>query len=162
MYGMYVHIKAVPYVTYKQINKISYQSWSGRSTRRNVKHTYILAVCPYIVCDVLPCQLNMGLDQACWKRQKEAFVTMWKRFTKTQGLWTNKWCYNALCIDILMIYGIFNLHNHMNFVRYLDVFYNPHWCFISINSVDIRYLNSLKKTFSNQWLYLLVNLYSIC
>jgi len=30
-------------------------------------------------------------------------------------------CHNALCIDILMIYGIPNLHNHMYFFRYLDV-----------------------------------------
>ena len=28
---------------------------------------YILAVCPYNVCDVLPCELNMALDHACWK-----------------------------------------------------------------------------------------------
>ena len=75
MYGMYVHITAV----YKyNINKISYQSWSDRSTRGNVIHVYIIAVCPYNVCDVLPCQLNMALDNACWKMQKEAFVTMWK------------------------------------------------------------------------------------
>jgi len=38
---------------------ISYQSY------------IILAVCPYTVCDVLPCQLNMTLDHACWKLQKE-------------------------------------------------------------------------------------------
>jgi len=78
MYGMYVHIKAVPYVTYKQINNISYQSWSDRSTRGNVKHVNIIAVCHYNVCDVLPCQLNMALDHSCWKMQKEAIVTMWK------------------------------------------------------------------------------------
>ena len=68
---------------------MSYQSWSDRSTRGNVKHVYILVVCPYNVCDVLPCQLNMALGQVCWKMQKEASVTMWKRITKTQGLWTN-------------------------------------------------------------------------
>ena len=140
MYGMYVHIKAVPYVTYKQINKISYQSWSGRSTRRNVKHTYILAVCPYIVCDILPCQLNMALDHASWKCRKKPSLPCEKRITKQQEWWTNKWCYNALCIEILMIYGIINLHNHMHFVRYLYVFYNPQWCFISINGVDTRTL----------------------
>ena len=67
MYGMYVHIKAVTYV-----------SWSDRSTRGNVKHIYILAVCPYNVWYVLPCQLNMALDHAYLKMQKEAFVTMWK------------------------------------------------------------------------------------
>ena len=73
MYGIYVHIKAVTYVTFP--NK---QDWSDRSTRGNVKHVYILAVSPYNVCDVLPCQLNMALDHACWKMQKEAFVSMWK------------------------------------------------------------------------------------
>jgi len=59
---------------------ISYQSY------------IILAVCPYTVCDVLPCQLNMTLDHACWKLQKEAFITMWKENYQTQELWTNKWC----------------------------------------------------------------------
>jgi len=44
------------------------------------------------------------------------------------------------------MYGIINLHNHMHFVRYLDVFYHPQWHFISINSVDPCYLNSLQKS----------------
>ena len=67
---MYVHIKAVTYVTF--LNKQDFlQSWSGRSTRGNVKHVYILAVCPYNVCDVLPCQLNMALDQAFEKGRKK-------------------------------------------------------------------------------------------
>ena len=65
MYGMYIHIKAVAYVTFPN-EQDSYQSWSDRSTRGNVKHIYILAVCPCNVCDVLPCQLNMALDHACW------------------------------------------------------------------------------------------------
>ena len=47
-----------------------YQSWSNRSTRGIVKHVDILAVCTYIVCDVLPCQLNMALDHSCWKCRK--------------------------------------------------------------------------------------------
>ena len=85
MYGMYVHIKAVAYVAF-QIYKISYQSWSDRGTRGIVKPVYIIAVCPYTVYDVLPCQLNMALDHACWKMQKKAFVTMSKRITKTQEL----------------------------------------------------------------------------
>jgi len=45
-----------------------------------------------------------------------------RELPKTQELQTNKWCHNALCIDILIIYGIINLHSHMNFVRCLDVF----------------------------------------
>ena len=66
MYGMYIHIKAVTYVTFPN-KQDSYQSWSDRSTRGNVKHVYILAVCPCNGCDVLPCQLNMALDHAGWK-----------------------------------------------------------------------------------------------
>jgi len=64
MYGMYVHIKAVTDVTFP--NKQDFlltlirQKYKGR-----VKHVYSLAVCPYNVCDVLPCQLNMALDHAC-------------------------------------------------------------------------------------------------
>jgi len=45
-----------------------------------------------------------------------------KRITKTEELGTNKWCHNALCIEFLIIYGKINLHNHMHFLRYLDVF----------------------------------------
>ena len=76
MYGTNVHIKGVTYVLFT--NMMSYQSWSDRSTRGIVKHVYTLDVCPYNVCDVLSCQLNMALDHACCKMQKEAFVTMWK------------------------------------------------------------------------------------
>jgi len=47
-------------------------------------------------------------------------------------------------------------------IRFYMFFYNPHWCFISINSVDTRYLNSLQNPFSNQWLYVLVTLYRLC
>ena len=61
-------------------------SWSDRSTRGIVKHVDIIAVCPYNVCDVLPCQLNMALDHACWKMQKETYVTMWKENYQTQEL----------------------------------------------------------------------------
>ena len=62
VYGMYVHIKVVTYITFP--NK---QDFLPKliSTRGNVKHVSILAVCPYNVCDVLHCQLNMALDQAC-------------------------------------------------------------------------------------------------
>jgi len=77
MFGMYVHIKAVTYVTF--LNKCDfYQSWSDRSTRSIVKQVDILAVCTYTVCDVLLWQLNMSLDHACWEMQKETYVIMWK------------------------------------------------------------------------------------
>jgi len=113
MYGIYVHIKALTYVTFPKLIRQKY---------KRKCQTRIYSCCmPYNVCDVLNSQLNMALDQTRWKSQKEAFVTMWKRITKTQELWTNKWCYNGLCIEIVMIYGIINLNNHMNFVRYLDV-----------------------------------------
>ena len=76
MYGMYVHIKAVTYVTFQNkqdfLPKLTIQKYK----RKCQTHIYILAVCPYNVCDVLPCQLNMAVDHACWKMQKEAFVTM--------------------------------------------------------------------------------------
>ena len=52
------------------MNKISYQSWSDRIRRGIVKHVYMLAVCSYIVCDVIPWQLNMALDHAFWEMQK--------------------------------------------------------------------------------------------
>jgi len=132
---MYVHIKAVTYVTFP--NK---QDFLPKLIRQKYKrkHVYILVERPYNVCDVLPWQLNMALDHACFKIQKEAFVTMWKENYQKQELWTNKWCHNAICIEICMIYGIINLHNHMHFYRYLDVL-PPQWCFISINSVDTRY-----------------------
>ena len=79
------------------------------------------------------------------KCRKKLLLPCEKRITKTQELWPNKWCHNALCIEILMVYGIINLHNHMYFFRYLHVFYHPQLRFISINSVDTRYLNSLQK-----------------
>ena len=104
------------------INKISYQSWLDRSTRGIVKHVYILAVCPYNVCDILPCQLNMAWDHACWKMQIGVFVTMWKEnYQNTRIVNVQIMCHNALYIEILMIYGIINLHNHMHFFRYIDV-----------------------------------------
>jgi len=73
---MYVHIKAVTYLTFR--NKQDFLPKLIRQKYKSVKHVYILAVCAYHVCDVLPCQLNMALDHACWKMQKEAFVTIWK------------------------------------------------------------------------------------
>ena len=85
-----------------------------------------------------------------------------KRITKTAELWTNQWCLNALCYEIVMIYGITNLHSHIHFFKKLRCVYHPQWCFISINSVDTRYLNSLQNPFSNQWLYFLVTLYRLC
>ena len=157
MYGMYVHIKAVTYVTFP--NK---QDVSDRSTRRIVKHVYILAVCPYNVCDVPPCQLNMALDHACWTMQKEAFLPCENRITKTKELWTNKWCHNALYIEILMIYGIINLYNHMHFFRYLDVFtIHIGVSFPLIVLIHVTWI-VYKNPFSNQWLYFLVTLYCIC
>jgi len=53
---MYVHITAVTYVTF-QIKQ--------DFLPKLIKHVYILAVCPYNVCDGLHCQLNMALDHAC-------------------------------------------------------------------------------------------------
>jgi len=63
MYGMCVHIKAVTYVTFP--NK---QDVLPKLIRKKYKRScQTLAVFPYNVCDVLPCQLNMALHHACWK-----------------------------------------------------------------------------------------------
>jgi len=56
------------------------------------------------------------------KCRKKPSLPCEKRITKIQELSMNKWCHNALCIEILMIHLIINLHNHMYFLRYLDVF----------------------------------------
>jgi len=114
MYGTNVHIKGVTYVLFT--NMMSYQSWSDRSTRGIVKHVYTLDVCPYNVCDVLSCQLNMALDHACWKMPS---LPCEKRITKTRRIVNEQM---VSCIENLMIYGIINLHNHMHFFRYSDVF----------------------------------------
>jgi len=74
MYVMYIHIKAVTYVTFP--NKQD-SSWADRSTRGIVKHVYILVVCPYNVCD--------DLVEKC---RKKPSLPCEKRITKTQELWT--------------------------------------------------------------------------
>jgi len=63
MYGMYVHIKAVTCVTFP--NKQDFLPKLIRlKIQEELSNTYILAVCPYNVCDVLPCQLNMGVGHS--------------------------------------------------------------------------------------------------
>jgi len=141
---------------------ISYQSWSDRSTRGNVKHIYILAICLYNVWDVLLCQLNMVLGHACWKMHKETFVTMWKENYQNTRIVNEQWCHNALCIGILMLYGIINLYNHMHFFRYLDVFtIHSGVSFPLIVLIHVTWIVN-QNPYSNQWLYFLVTLYSIC
>jgi len=71
---MDVHIKAVTFPNKQDfLPKLIRQKFKSYCQTR----IYILAVCPYNVCDVLPGQLNKALDHACWKTQKKAFVTMW-------------------------------------------------------------------------------------
>ena len=118
MYGMYVHIKAVIYLTFpnKQdfLPKLIRQKYKLRGI---VKHVYILAVCPYNVCDVLPCQLNMALDHAERSLRyhvKRELPKHKKSCERTHGVMTHY-------VLILMIYGIINLHNHMHLFTYLDV-----------------------------------------
>ena len=145
-----------------QINKISYQNWSDRSTRGIVKHVYILAVCPYNVCDVLPCQLTMAMDHA-WKNTERSLRYHVKReLPRHKQLWTNKLCHNPLFIEILMIYWIINLHIHMHFFRYLD-FYTIHSgvSFPLIVLIHVTWI-VYKHPFSYQWLYFLLTLYRIC
>ena len=143
MYGMYVHIKAVTYVTFP--NKQDFLPKLIRQKYKSiVKHVYILVVCPSNVCDVLPCQLNIWLwTMLVEKCRKKPSLPCEKRTTKTPDLWTNKWCHNAICIEILMIYGIINFYNHMHFFTYLHVFTIHYGVSFTFNSVDTRYLNSL-------------------
>jgi len=64
MYGMYVHIKAVTYVTFP--NKQDFLPKLIRQKYKRKCQTRIYSrVCPYTLCDVLPCQLIMALGHAC-------------------------------------------------------------------------------------------------
>ena len=102
----------------------------------------LIYVCYPCICKYF--RIKICLNQ---KGRKKPSLPCEKRITKTQELWTNKWCYNALCFEILMIYGIINLHNHMHFVRYLDVFtINSGVSFPLIVLIHVRYLNSLHKS----------------
>ena len=53
------------------------------------------------------------------KGRKKPSLSCEKRIAKTQELWTNKWCYNALCIELLMIYGIINLFGSISWLIWL-------------------------------------------
>ena len=96
------------------------------------------------------------------KYRKKPSLPCEQRITKTQELWTNKWCHNALCIEILMIYGIINLHKHVYFFRYLHVFtIHSGVSFPLIVLIHVTWI-VYKNPFSNQWLYFLVTLYMLC
>jgi len=98
---MYVHIKAVTYVTFpnKQrfLPKLS-------NTYIFLLYASIMFVMYYLVNWIW--LWNMLVE----KYRKEPSLPCEKRITKTQELWTNTWCHNALWIVMLMIYGIINLH----------------------------------------------------
>ena len=95
------------------------------------------------------------------KRRKKPSLPCETRITKTQEFLTNTSCHNALCIAILLIFGmIINLHNHMYFFRYFNVFYFAVSFRLTV-LIDIT-LIVYKNPFSNQWLYSLVTLYRIC
>ena len=55
-----------------------------------------------------------------WK--KEACVTLWKENYLNTRTVNEHMMLKRIYIEILMIYGMINLHNQMNFVKYLDVF----------------------------------------
>ena len=120
MYGMYVYIKTVTYVTFP--NKQDFLPKLIRQKYKRICQTRIYSCCiPHIMC------VRIYLANWIWlwtmfigKCRKKPSLPYEKRITKTQELLTNKWCHYALCIDILMIAGIINLHNHMHFFRYLD------------------------------------------
>ena len=78
MYGMYVHIKAVTYVTFP--NKQDFLPKLIRHKYKRKCQTRIYSpVCPYNVCDVLHCQLNMALDQAFLKKAERSLRCHVKR-----------------------------------------------------------------------------------
>jgi len=66
MYGMYVHIKSVPYATFpnKQdfLPKLIRQKY-----KRNCQMYIFLLYATTMFVMYLPCQLNMALDHACCK-----------------------------------------------------------------------------------------------
>ena len=108
MYGIYVHIKAVTYVTFP--NK-----------QRFLPNTYIFLLYAPIMCVMYYLVNWIWLwNMLVEKCRKEPSLPCEKRITKTQELWTYTWCHNALWIVMLMTYGIINLHNHMYFFRYID------------------------------------------
>ena len=116
---MYVHIKAVTYVTFP--NKQDFLPKLIRQKYKRKCKTRIYSYCIMFVMYYLANWIWLWtmLVEKC--RQKIPLPCE-KRITKTQELWTNKWCLNALCIEILMIYGIINLLSHMHFFRYFDAF----------------------------------------
>ena len=152
MYGMYVHIKAVTYKLTRFLTKVD-----QTEVQELLSNTYMFLL--YV--PIMFVMYNIANWIWLWTMLVEN-VTMWKTVTKTQELWTNKWCYNALCIDNLVIYGIMNLHSHMYFVRYLDVFtIHSGVSFPLIVLIHVTWL-VYKNPFSDQWLYFFVTLYRIC
>ena len=120
MYGIYVHIKAVTYVTFpnKQdcLPKLIRQKYNRKC------QTYIfLLYAPIMFVVYYIANWIWFWTMLVEKCSTKPSLPCEKGIIKTQELWTNKWCHNALCIEILMIYGIIYLHNHMYFFRYLDV-----------------------------------------
>ena len=122
MYVMYIHIKAVTYVTFpnKQVDQTEVQE--------KLSNTCIFL----LYAPIMFVMYLSNLSNSIWlwtilveKCRKKPSLPFEKRITKTQELWANIWCHKALCIAILMIYGIINLHNHLYFIRYLYVLPSP-------------------------------------
>ena len=110
MYGIYVHIKAITYVTNKQdfLPKLIRQKYK----RKCQTHIYSWCMPLYcLCCTTLP--IEYGVGSCLLKNAERSLRYHVKRELPKQELWTNKWCHNALCIEILLIYGIINLHNYM-------------------------------------------------
>ena len=122
MYVMYVHIKAVTYVTFP--NKTRFLTKVDLTeVQEEMSNTYlfllyvpIMFVMYYIANWIwLWTKLVEKLIYACYpcickyfrikiclnqKGRKKPSLPCEKRITKTQQLWTNKLCHNALCIEI--------------------------------------------------------------
>jgi len=58
-------LKAVAYVTFPYNQDVLPKLIRQKYKRKCQTHIYMLDICPYNVCDVLPCQLNMALGHAC-------------------------------------------------------------------------------------------------
>ena len=94
------------------------------------------------------CQLNIWLWIMLVEKCRKAFVTMWKENYQNTRIIRHY----ALCIEILMIYGIINFHNHMYFFRYLEVFtIHSGVSFPLIVLIHVTWI-VYKNPFSNQYL----------
>jgi len=100
MYGMYIDIKADTYVTFP--NK---QDFLPKLTevQEELSNRYIfLLYAPIMFVMYYLANWIWFWTMLVEKCRKKPMLPWEKRITKIQELWTNKWCHNALYIDILL------------------------------------------------------------